>query len=279
MCLTDRRIDLVVLDLDGTVLDPHSEAGMDLRVAEAIQAVRAQGVGVTLATGRTMEYVRERVRTLELDLPLITSQGAVLAELSGKVLREQFLADSVAAAVSDWARGLDRTVVMYFRRADGGLAIVQNREQFDASRYDHWFGGERVVTPQWAAYLLECKPLKFIVVNDQHTELDLVTPLQQRFGPQVQVVRTHPSLIEGTAHGVDKGSGLLHLLKILQVPATRVLVIGDQDNDLPMFAVAGLAVAMGQAEERVRLAADWVAPGVDEAGVAAALQRFILQPP
>jgi hydroxymethylpyrimidine pyrophosphatase-like HAD family hydrolase len=54
--------------------------------------------------------------------------------------------------------------------------------------------------------------------------------------------------------------------------------VGDSDNDIPMLQAAGLGVAMGNANERVKAVADWIAPSLDEDGVAATIQQWVLQP-
>lgn len=264
----------MVLDLDGTVLDPHSPAPISAGVVEAIQSVQSRGVGVTLATGRTLEYVRVRAAVLDLKLPVITSQGAVLADpVSGRVLHETLVPEASAQCLAGYEGPV---VATYLRGPDGALVIVQNREERSPEVYDHWFGDGRLVEGDLLPWLARgFRVVKFIVVNAPE-EPERTLELREYFGPAVQIVRTHPYLVEGTAAGVDKGSGLRRLLEMLGIPRERVLAVGDHDNDLPMFAEAGVAVAMGQAEENVRSAAHWVAPSVDHDGVAAALRHFIL---
>lgn len=70
----------------------------------------------------------------------------------------------------------------------------------------------------------------------------------------MHMARTHALLIEGTAAGVDKGSGLLHLLQVLNIPAQRVLAVGDNET-MSMLKIAGMGVAMGQATDKVKAAA------------------------
>ncbi len=262
-----------MLDLDGTVLDPHSPAPISPEVVEAIRSVQSRGVGVTVATGRTLEYVRVRAQVLDLRLPVITSQGAVLADpVTGEVLHETLVPTTAAQRLAGYGGPVMAT---YLRGPDGELVIVQNREERSPEVYDHWFGDGRLVEGDLLPWLArDYRVVKFIVVNAPE-EPERAPELRDFFGPEVQIVRTHPYLVEGTAAGVDKGSGLRRLLELLQIPRERVLAVGDHDNDLPMFAEAGLAVAMGQAEENVRSAAHWVAPSVDQDGVAAALRRFV----
>ena len=75
---------------------------------------------------------------------------------------------------------------------------------------------------------------------------------------------------------VSKGSALRDVIDYLGLKANQVMAIGDSFNDLPVFEVAGTKVAMGDAPESLRQLADWVAPPVEEDGVAAAIEKFIL---
>jgi hydroxymethylpyrimidine pyrophosphatase-like HAD family hydrolase len=77
---------------------------------------------------------------------------------------------------------------------------------------------------------------------------------------------------------VDKGSGLRTLCDLLGVEIGRVIAVGDSDNDIPMLRAAGLGVAMGNANARVKAVADWIAPSLDEDGVAATIHQWVLAP-
>ena len=78
-------------------------------------------------------------------------------------------------------------------------------------------------------------------------------------------------LVTVTASGVDKGAGLRALCEVMNIDPRDTVAIGDDDVDLPMFEVAGLSIAMGNADPAVRAAADIVTKSADEDGVAAAL--------
>jgi len=77
----------------------------------------------------------------------------------------------------------------------------------------------------------------------------------------------------------DKGTALRFVAGKLEIPLGKALAIGDNPNDLPMFAVAGASVAMGNAPPDVRAAATVVGPPNDEEGVAWAVRRYVLRDP
>lgn len=77
----------------------------------------------------------------------------------------------------------------------------------------------------------------------------------------------------------DKGTALRLVAGKLDIPLGQVLAIGDNPNDLPMFAAAGASAAMGNAPPDVRAAATVVGPSNDEEGVAWAVRRYVLRDP
>ncbi|MBX3052667.1 MAG: HAD family phosphatase [Caldilineaceae bacterium] len=279
MCMQPRAYDLVVLDLDGTILEKEFEGGYSQRVRHAIAAVQASGVPVTIATGRTLDFVRTQTPLLGITTPVVTTQGAVVGDpVSGEVLFEADMPLDVARAVAAWADSTGRVTIFYFSNRDGTTTLYQNREVWQPGVYDHWFGTPRRIQPNLSELLAssEHPPLKFISVNDAGTEPDLIPILQAQFGPTMLMTRTHALLIEGTAAGVDKGSGLLHLLERLKIPPQRVLAVGDNENDIPVLKLAGMGVAMGQATDKVKSFAQWIAPSIFEDGAAVALEKFVI---
>lgn len=268
------RFQLVVLDLDGTLLDPDREAPVRPAVKFAVERALQRGVGITFATGRTWDYARGRIQELGLTLPMVSSHGATLVAADGTVLHEERLDDGLARQLAQRSGSLSEVFCFYYRhRHSGQLIIRQNRALQAMEIYHHLLGPETRVDEDLGAYLADHQVLKFVVF-DEHPEA--TQRWGQWAGPQAHVSRTHHLLVEGTAPGIDKGVGVRRLIQHLGVDPARVLAIGDNFNDLPMFKAVGTSVAMGQSPEAVRQAADWVAPTFGEDGVAAALERYVL---
>ncbi|MFN8608913.1 MAG: HAD family hydrolase [Vulcanimicrobiota bacterium] len=268
------KFDLVVLDLDGTLLDPDREAPVRPAVKSAVRRALEQGVGITFATGRTWNYARARIDELGLNLPMVSSHGATLVAADGTVLREHHLDHELAKELARRSRLLPEVFCFYYRhRASGKMVIRQNRAIQAMHVYHHLLGPDTSVDEDLGAYLADHQVLKFVVFDDhpQATER-----WSEWAGPLAQVSRTHHLLVEGTAPGIDKGVGVRRLIEHLGLRPDRVLAIGDNYNDLPMFKAAGTSVAMGQSPDAVKQAADWVAPSFEEDGVAAALERYVL---
>ncbi len=273
--------DLVVLDLDGTILDLYRHGPISQAVADAIAAVQAVGIPVTIATGRTLDYVREHIAHLGITTPVVTTQGAVIGDpVTGHILHATTIPLHLARQAAAWIDGQPYVTALYFNDDDGHIEIVQNRTGDDIDFLDHVFGFPRSIAAPFAPRLAAedaRPPLKFIVVEDfERFGVDLVPELTARFSPDLTITRTHPNLVEGTAHGVDKGAGVEQLCAHLGIDPKRALGIGDSDNDIPMLQAVGYAVAMGNSSAGVRAVAHREVPTVADDGVAVALRELIL---
>lgn len=277
----DLPFDLVVLDLDGTILDLYHHRPISDAVQAAIAAVQAAGIPVTIATGRTLDYVRAHVAHLNITTPVVTTQGAVIGDpRNGQILFEAAIPIDLARQAAAWIDAHPYITALYFLDDSGHIVIYQNRTGTEPEFYTHVFGEERTLHPRFSE-LLEGEdarpPLKFILVEDEsNAEVDLIGELRARFSPGLHITRTHPRLVEGTARGIDKGVGVVRLCDLLGIDPDRVLAIGDSDNDIPILKAVGMGIAMGNASPGVIAAAQWVAPPVEEDGAAVALQKWVL---
>ena len=95
---------------------------------------------------------------------------------------------------------------------------------------------------------------------------------------EYMLTSSNPGLIEIMAAGSGKRAGVKQLAQLLHIPRENVMACGDQYNDVGMIQWAGIGVAMGNAQPRVKQLADYVAPVYTDGGVADAMERFVLAP-
>ena len=114
--------------------------------------------------------------------------------------------------------------------------------------------------------------------EDEDLIARLLADLKTKYRPdQLHVTTSVPIFLETTNPAVNKGTAIDYLAKnLLNITADEVMAIGDNYNDVEMLAYAGWGVAMGNAPAAVKAQANWVAPPVDQDGVAAAIDRFVL---
>lgn len=268
--MTNRRIQLVALDLDGTLLD--DDLRLSPRVQAAIEAALAQGVGVTLATGRALGAARPFAARLGITLPLICYQGAVVGDpVSGETLRADTLPPALAREAVERAEAEDLDLSLYL-----GETIHFRTLRWPREFYDRWFGLPLFHTPDLRTVLDQTTPMKFIITAEPPEADSIEARWRPRFNGRLNIVRSHALFVEGNPPGVSKGTALAWLAARLGVPQAATLAVGDNGNDLEMVQWAGVGVAMGNGAASVKAHADWIAPSVDEDGVAAVFERFVL---
>jgi hydroxymethylpyrimidine pyrophosphatase-like HAD family hydrolase len=263
------RPKLVVLDLDGTVV-PY--AGFydqpTPRVCAAIDAVRAAGVPVVIATGRAVWGALPTVRALGLaGVEIVASNGAVVYDGSTGVVRHEVTIDPGPAAYA-LAAGFSLAAGAAFavERGSSGFLYTPDFAQDFAGSFIAPATVEQMVaerTPRMVCRPHDCTPPEAAAIA---TEALGGLPYSWDIG--------YSSWIDVMAPGISKASGVALLAADLGVSAADVLAIGDGGNDVDLFEWVGCAVAMGQSADPVLAAADLVTESVADDGVAVALERW-----
>lgn len=263
---------LVALDLDGTVIDD------DLVVSDAVQravyAVQAQGVHVTLATGRPFYATLPFAQQLHITEPLICYQGAMIRHpVTQEILTHVGMPTDLAAEAITLLLRENIYVIVYI---DERLWVTERRSELDTYLELHPDVAEIVVVNDLPAVVAADSPTKLLLVADPGVIERQVARLADIFDGRLAVIRSHTMFGELTALGISKGNALSQLATSLEIPREQVLAVGDQENDLSMIEWAGLGLAMENAVPIVRDAAAAVVPSVRDAGVAWALEHYIL---
>jgi len=264
-------IRLVAFDLDQTLI------GDDLIISEhtrqVIDAAQVRGVIVALVTGRGPKVSAHFARQLGLVAPVVCYQGGMVYDfICDMVLFELRLPvellPSIVSAMQDrdWNLHFEEAGHIYLPRISHHPPIF-----YELIRVTEWSRLDDLL------HDLPAVPHKFIVtLNHPQDRARVVAEMEAVFAGRINVIPSHPYLVEGLPAGVDKGCGLAWLANYYHIPADQVLAVGDNDNDVPMLQWAGLGVAVGNASPMARAAADWIAPSVAEDGAAVALEKYIL---
>ena len=94
---------------------------------------------------------------------------------------------------------------------------------------------------------------------------------------KLAIVQSEKGLIDITSSGVSKGDALIILSKHLDVDLSKTIVFGDNHNDISMFKVAGLSIAVNNAEMELKQAADYITLSNNESGVSHAIFKYVLK--
>jgi hypothetical protein len=263
-------IKLVAIDLDDTLLD--NSRAVSPRAKAAIAAAVARGVTVTVATGRMFPSALPYARQLELDVPLITYNGALVrCGLSGETLLHNPLDAATAGKVLALFRERGWHVQVYL---DDVLYV---RERNAAVRKYEEIAGIAAVPVGDGLWTLSGEPTKMLAMADPESIPGIDAAVRALCGGRIYTAASKPYYLEITHPDATKGTALAFLAGRLGISRGEVMAIGDSVNDLDMIEYAGLGVAMGNASQQVKEAADAVVAANDADGVAAAIEEYVLK--
>ncbi len=282
---------LLATDLDGTLLNDQKE--IDLETIEAIHEYRQRGGKVVICSGRSPLSTKWIARTIGLEgEPIIAYNGAILIDENGEVSEQSVFqykplmnfwelceAEGIYAhfyegdtllvpKVNKWNENWIENNIPSLEKSGGELQHCQSlREKCQVKLVDDFYH-----------YLKEHEPniTKIAVFDDGNKLVDFTKRLKE----QVVDMEISSSFnfvnLEITPGGVTKASALVKLTEQLGIPISQTAAIGDNYNDALMLSVAGLGIAMGNAPEKVRQLANQVTGNNNEAGVAKAIRRYLL---
>ncbi len=264
---------LLALDLDGTLTNSQKE--VTLRSRKAIDAALDLGVCVILASGRPVLGIA----------PLATSLG--LYGLHAYILAyngTQLISCATGEVVWQRTVGLDAIQTVFsYAKSKGMASLCYDHEGVITEMPDDPFvhkeafnngipirGVEdllsEVTTPQ----------PKVMIVGDPSLLIPAREELQILLGDSADASFSEPCFMEITAKGVQKATSLDVLLSLLGKERSSLMVVGDGLNDVPMLAIAGLAVAMENSSLEVKQHSHVVTASNDDDGVALAIETYIL---
>ena len=273
------EIKALAFDLDGTLLGPS--AILTDRTLKSVRAFAQKGLDIILATGRAVESAEKYRIPLEAGGPMVYFNGAVIADMpAGNILDATLLSKEIVKTCVE----LSAEMGIYFQYFISGTA--QRPGQPLLTSADH---PRRDMYYKHTGILAEiCEPKK--ALEDPQVQgcikgmflaepevLDNLRPIiEKQFGSDIYAVRSTSTFLEILNPNVSKGSGLDFALKHRSIKPAETAVFGDEENDLPMFDLAGLSVAPGNARENVKARADIVVRSNAEDGIAEFLENVFL---
>lgn len=271
-----KDIQLIVVDLDGTAVGASNQIRPAVR--QALRAAQQQGIQVAIATGRMYRSALRFHQDLELTLPLMSYQGALIKDPATAFVHQHLTVprDYVAQLLDFLSQPELRSIVSIHLYIDDRLYVREINAETEA------YAARSDVEPIAVGDLrqvLDTEPTKLLALSDRVELIDrLFGSLQRRYTPaELYLTKSVATFLEATHPLVNKGNAVRYLAEeILGLQAEQVMAIGDNFNDVEMLQYAGIGVAMGGAPDGVKAIADWIAPDVEADGVAAAVAHFIL---
>jgi hydroxymethylpyrimidine pyrophosphatase-like HAD family hydrolase len=268
------RPKLVALDIDGTLLKWIEGVGTTYEqisppVYDAVHRAMDAGAHVVLASGRSPHGMTNIADLLDLhtgegeQLWVVASNGAVVFRYPPMEVVHEETFDAAPAVAAVLEHHPNALVAVEER----GFGYRVNRPFPDGE-----LTGEFMIAD---VDDLVAVPVSRVIIRDPDATADDFVALGRRLGLQgTDYVVGWTAWLDLAPLGVSKASGLEHVARELGVAASDVLAIGDGRNDVEMLGWAGRGVAMGQAVEEVKAAADDVTATVYDEGAALELDRY-----
>ena len=262
------RIRLLACDMDGTLF--RQDLVIADRVQQAIAAAQQAGVVVALATGRMPAAARTFIEMLHLSGPQIYSNGALVQTPEGEILHHRPVDPAVAPRLVLYGREHGLHVNAYL---GDDVFVERMSEEAEFTRRLNRLDPRLV--PDLAEFVTR-GPTKMVYVRLPEAGPSLVGVVQDAFVGEILAFSSVKQYCEIIHPDADKGKALIALAARLEIPIEQVAAIGDGDNDLTLLGAAGLPLAMGNATSRLKAIARHVVGTVEEAGVAQAIEEFVL---
>ena len=275
MRLINNRYQLLVVDIDGTLL------GRDGTIAAEDKAALARagevGIRVSLSTGRVTQASLKIIEQLSLDGYHIFFDGALVSNPeTGEEVYVSPIRSQCVSQIVELAHRLGVNLDLY-----STTRYFVEKETWASDIRRRFFNIPPNVVDFTKLWPQE-RIIKGTLTVRSPEEKAKAEIFYQRFNGQLNFSRTttpaYPDVafINLVAPDVSKGRALEALTSFLGVPLSEVMAIGDGDNDVSLLSKAGLAVAMGNAQEELKAVADYVTLDVEHQGVAAAVRKFLL---
>jgi len=276
--LPSRPIRLLAIDIDGTLVNSRDELTEVTR--DALVRATEAGIKLVLATGRRYRRALPLVEPLGINAPVVTASGALIkrpldhvtlyrADLDPELLRRLL-------GVLD-AAGYE--AVLYADTFDQGYDFFCAREEVEQPELADFLRLNAGCQRAWPTLMTDPPPDIFagFAIGTRDEMLRLHDELQAKLPSRLytHVLRSPRYLgymCEIAPSGVTKWSGIQRLAAEWGISAEEICAVGDDVNDIPMITAAGLGVAMGNALDQVKAAADRVAPTHDDNGLATVVE-------
>lgn len=272
-------IEMVAIDMDGTLLT--SDRQITKRSILAIRQATENKVLIVLATARPPRSVTNYYKQLKLRTALVAYNGALVYDPpTSQVLLHQPIEGSLARAVALYARGIYPEVVLH----------AEQLNRLITDRLDPQYQTEttRLFQPDVVAPLDQWPdgPITKLMLLGEPERMDGVSKsIQHHFSDSIggagselplRLVRNDPDLLQVMNPKTSKAAAIALVARFYGIDASRVMAVGDGLNDFGMLRWSAWGVAVGNARQTLKDAAQAVVADNDHDGVAEAMEKFVL---
>lgn len=275
-------IKAIALDIDGTLTNDRKV--ITPRTKEALLAAQDSGIKLILSSGRPVQGLRAIASELQLETHdglLVAFNGAhVVDAQTDEVLFDQPMEEEVLRALVAHMRGFDVipwiTEGKYLYVERGARHLITYREApFDIVEYERRMCDLELVEVDDLLEVCSRPQDKLLCASEPEYLQQHWRAMYEPFFDSLSGMFTADFYFEFMAPGITKGNALAGALPKVGIDASEVIAFGDAQNDISMLEWAGMGVAMGNATEAAKAAADMVTGSNNEDGIASALEKIL----
>jgi len=264
-------IKLFVSDIDGTLV--ISGKYPSEKTVQAFQKMTNAGIMATVATGRMYRAALPMAQAVGIKVPIITYNGALIKSADGEILYSSYLEPELVVELVEYFQAAKVHLQTYsedkLRYAEhNGFSEMYEASQKTLGEAVGWEGLKKFTSRV-------CKVLAIFESEEANNKFS--EKLKEKFAGRIDVTRSSPTLAEIINPGVSKAAAIKILAKKFGFDKSEVATIGDGDNDLEMLAAAGMSIAMGNANDKVKSACEFVTGNCEDDGLAQAVEKYILR--
>lgn len=264
---------LLVLDLDGTLTNNKKE--ITPHTLQTLLQAQANGLKIILASGRPTYGIAPLANTLQLDVYegyiLAYNGGQIIDWKTKNILYENVLDSAIYPYLYECAKKNNFVILSYKDEY-----IVSEDADNQYVRHEAFLNKMKSITVPNFLDVINFPVAKCLIVGDPKPLALLEQEMKGTLENQMNVFRSEPFFLELVPKGIDKARSLAVLLKKLGISKEEMIACGDGFNDLSMIQYAGFGVAMANAQETIKNAADYITLSNEEDGVAAVVEKFFL---
>lgn len=271
-------IKLLALDVDGTLTDGEGHISEENRTA--VRKALAAGVEVILATGRPRQGVEAICREFGLTGPLILVNGA-LVMAGGEVWLEDYLTPADVDAALAYGEAIEGLVLSTFQPEVVNLWVPPSLDSGWVVGKFHSYRLTRLSLAAGVKDLPRERVTKLMFMAAETKKIDQLLASWPRELTHLSRGRSYPYLCEINSRKTSKSRALRLVCRRLGIALEQVLAVGDGETDVPMLRAAGQGVFVARSALRPPLPRHVLVtpPGYENAGVAWAVEKFILGRP
>jgi hypothetical protein len=268
------RYSVILMDIDGTLLDSRNAISPNTK--KLLERLRKKGVPIALVSGGMPGEVERVARLANVRAPIVCYHGALILDESRSILEDTGIGKDDALSFKAFVNGEFPDVSVNSYLYD--VWLTDNPDDKETRRLAESSQGEPLRGDLASAMRMSSRVHKFLCAG----AFGSLRELKERAGnafPALDVTFSSPACLEIVRKGVSKRAAMETIQRHYRISAAQIVAVGDCRTDIAMLDKAGMGIAMGNAPEAVRKAADRVTASNDDEGVYIALKGLRFQPP